>query len=80
MTKLLTSWRARKVVVLAIAEMNMTFSQIYETSNEELRYRLDERAAIHEFDGGLSLEEAEKRTAEAYSRAKSHALKAKLRN
>lgn len=45
-----------------------TFAELYASADEELRYRLDERAAIHQYDGGLTKDEAEKRTAEDYQR------------
>jgi len=44
----------------------MTFTSLYSTSDKELRYLLDERAAIHEFDGRLTREEAERRTVGEY--------------
>lgn len=37
------------------------FEYLYEISNEETRYRLDERAAIQEYDGHLPRPEAEAR-------------------
>lgn len=37
----------------------MTFREAYAKGNEEDKYILDERAAITEFDGGLSRIEAE---------------------
>ncbi len=44
--------------------MNAEFKKLYDAADEEGRYVLDERAAIHEFDGQLPREEAERRTAE----------------
>jgi len=43
-----------------------TFASLYSTADEELRYLLCERAAIHEFDGRLSRGEAERRTVGEY--------------
>jgi len=43
---------------LTVAE---TFAALYSAADEEGRYALDERAAIREYDGGLSREEAEAR-------------------
>lgn len=44
--------------------MNPTFFSLYACSKSEVRYLLDERAAIHEFDGHLDRDEAERRAAE----------------
>lgn len=41
----------------------MTFRQLWENGDEEVRYLLDERAALNQYDGGLSRIEAEIRTA-----------------
>ena len=40
----------------------MTFADFLFTQSEEMQYRLKERCAIHEHDGGLSRLEAEQRT------------------
>ena len=44
--------------------MNPNFFSIYACSNPDVRYLLDERAAIHEFDGRLDRDEAERLAAE----------------
>lgn len=58
------------------------FAEIYAAAGEGLRYNLDERAAIHRFDGGATKEDAERMAAEAYdaavARAASRAAHGKL--
>lgn len=50
--------------------MNELFKSMYVPADEDTRYELDERAAIHEFDGWLSRDEAEQRTAEEWIESK----------
>lgn len=42
--------------------MNQSFEYLYSLADEDMRYLMDERAAIHEFDGGLTRDRAEQRT------------------
>jgi len=37
----------------------ITFKELYESVDEDFRYLLDERAAIHEFDGRMKRGQAE---------------------
>lgn len=46
------------------------FTELYETLDADARYQLDERAAIHEFDGGSAREEAEKMALREFMRRK----------
>ncbi len=39
----------------------ISFSELYDSVDSDFRYLLDERAAIHEFDGKLSRPAAEER-------------------
>lgn len=41
----------------------MTFSELYETADADMRQWLDERAAIREYDGNVTRREAESATA-----------------
>jgi hypothetical protein len=44
------------------------FAELYKTANEEGRYALDERAAIYEYEAGLTRDEAEAKAALDFSR------------
>ena len=44
----------------------MTFAELWRSCDDELRYQLDERAAIHEYVGTMTREEAENRTVREY--------------
>lgn len=37
----------------------ITFQELYESIDEDFRYLLDERAAIHEYDGKMTRKDAE---------------------
>ena len=37
----------------------ITFQELYESVDEDFRYLLDERAAIHQFDGRMTRAESE---------------------
>lgn len=50
--------------------MNARFRELHEAGGEGLRYALDERAAIHEFDGKAAREDAERLAAEACDAAR----------
>lgn len=47
----------------AVAPPPPSFAQIYAAADEQRRCEMDERAAIYEYDGKFSREEAETRTA-----------------
>jgi hypothetical protein len=47
----------------------MTFKELIAITPEDQRYELEERAAIHEFDGGLSRTEAEIRTTKSHQKS-----------
>ena len=47
----------------------MTFKELIDITPEDQRYELEERAAIHEFDGGLTRVEAEIRTVKAHHKS-----------
>lgn len=51
-------------LLLRYQSMNPDFFSLYAVSKPDARYLLDERAAIHEFDGLLDRDEAERRAAE----------------
>ena len=46
----------------------MTFAELYESLNADGQCWLDERAAIREYDGGATREDAEKAAAREYER------------
>lgn len=48
----------------------MTFKELVASVREDQRYELEERAAIHEFDGGLNRVEAEIRTVNEYHKSR----------
>lgn len=47
----------------------MTFKELITITPEDQQYELFERAAIHEFDGGLTRVEAEMRTVKAHHKS-----------
>lgn len=49
--------------------MNAEFARLYATATEDERIRLDERAAILEFDAGYIREQAEAKAAKEFSEA-----------
>lgn len=48
----------------------MTFKELIAITPEDQRYELEERAAIHQFDGGLSRTEAEIRTVNSHHKSR----------
>lgn len=54
------------VPISTLVRPAVTFPQLLATVPEPDRYELEERAAIYEFEGGMSREQAEENAAHAY--------------